>query len=395
MNRDKGEFVYISAVIPAYNAEKFIGRAIKSIIKQSCTVKEIIVIDDGSEDKTVEIVHELSQTYPLIKLHTQKNAGASSARNSGIHEATGDWILFLDADDECSEDLVESYLAKINEATEDSSAIYTAYYQINEHSQVISSQLNGKRLSAIEGFCAILIRNPIISPSGVLVNKKRLHELHGFNTHIKYVEDVDLWVRLLDKDYSIEYIDRPLSFIRRHSNNTTSSMSTSHNAEKLIMDQYGLDYIKEKIYKRSYTMEKNSLDFALFLIRYKQWKQCEELLENTRVLEGSSHFMTYCFLKSIVYIEEKRFDEALVEYVKILAADVTHGAALNNLGVIYMMNGNKEKAITNIEQAMFLFPGYLDAQHNMTLIENSEKDKSLFRFTLRELRPVLLSYSTD
>ena len=395
MNRDKGEFVYISAVIPAYNAEKFIGRAIKSIIKQSCTVKEIIVIDDGSEDKTVKIVHELSQTYSLIKLHTQKNAGASSARNSGIHEATGDWILFLDADDECSEDLVESYLAKINEATEDSSAIYTAYYQINEHSQVISSQLNGKRLSAIEGFCDILIRNPIISPSGVLVNKKRLHELHGFNTHIKYVEDVDLWVRLLDKDYSIEYIDRPLSYIRRHSNNTTSSMSTSHNAEKLIMDQYGLDYIKEKLYKRSNTMEKNSLDFALFLIRYKHWKQCEELLENTRILEDSPHYNSYCFLKSIIYIEDKRFDEALDEYEKILVKDVTHGAALNNSGVIYAMNGNKEQANTNMEQALLLFPGYLDVKHNMTLLEDSETDKSLFKFTLRELRPVLLSYSTD
>lgn len=68
---------------------------------------------------------------------------------------------------------------------------------------------------------------------------------------------------------------------------------------------------------------------------------------------------------------------------------------MNNSGVIYAMNGNKEKAITNMEQAMLLFPGYLDAQHNKILIENSERDESLFRFTLRELRPVLLSYSTD
>lgn len=387
--------IKISAVIPTFNAELYIEKAIQSILKQTVHVNEIIIIDDGSVDQTCKVVRKIQNDESNIVLHTQKNTGASTARNNGIHVATGNWILFLDADDECSEDLVETYLAKINEATEDISAIYTAYYQINEHSQVISSQLRGKRLSGTEGFCDILIRNPIISPSGVLVNKKQLNELNGFNTQIKYVEDVDLWVRLLDRDYSIEYIDRPLSFIRRHSNNTTSSMSTSHNAEKLIMDQYGLDYIKEKLYKRSYTMEKNSLDFASFLIRYKHWKQCEELLENTRILEDSPHYNSYCFLKSIIYIEDKRFDEALDEYEKILVADVTHGAALNNSGVIYAMYGNKEQAINNMEQALLLYSEYLDVKHNMTLLENSETDKSLFRFTLRELRPVLLSYSTD
>lgn len=385
----------ISVVIPAFNAEVYIEKSIQSILKQIVHVNEIIIVDDGSVDQTCKVVQKIKKEEPKIVLLTQKNAGASTARNRGIHEATGDWILFLDADDECSENLVETYLAKINEVREDISVIYSAYYQIDEHSHVISPFLSGKRLSGIEGFCDILIRNPIISPSGVLVKKSRLVEMSGFNTSIKCDEDVDLWVRLLDNNYSIEYINKPLSFIRRHSNNTTSSMSTSHNAEKLIMDQYGLDYIKEKLYKRSYTMEKNSLDFALFLVRYKQWKQCEKLLENTRILEDSSHYVTYCFLKSIVYIEDKRFNEALDEYEKILVADVTHGAALNNSGVIYAMNGNKEKAITNMEQAMLLFPGYLDAQHNIILIENSEKDESLFRFTLRELRPVLLSYSTN
>ncbi|WKT77739.1 glycosyltransferase [Lysinibacillus fusiformis] len=387
--------IKISVVIPAFNAELYIEKAIQSILRQTVHVNEIIIIDDGSVDQTCKIVRNIQKDEPKIVLLTQKNAGASAARNRGIHEATGDWILFLDADDECSKELVKIYVTKIKEATEKFSMMYTAYFQIDMNSHIISPKLSGKRLSAIEGFCDILIRNPIISPSGVIVYKELLLEMTGFNTTIKYDEDVDLWVRLLDSNYSIEYIDLPLSYIRRHSNNTTSSMSTSHNAEKLIMDQYGLDYIKEKLYKRSYTMEKNSLDFALFLIRYKHWKQCEELLENTRILEDSPHYNSYCFLKSIIYIEDKRFDEALDEYGKILVSDVTHGAALNNSGVIYAMYGNKEQAINNMEQALLLYPEYLDVKHNMTLLENSETDKSLFRFTLRELRPVLLSYSTD
>jgi len=385
----------ISVVIPAFNAALYIEKTLQSTLKQTISVDEIIIIDDGSTDNTCEVIQRIQKDYPKIVLHTQKNAGASTARNKGIQEATSDWILFIDADDECSENLVETYLDKISEGTEAISAIYTAYYQIDENSNIISPQLRGKRLNAVEGFCDILIRNSIISPSGVIVNKKRLNELHGFNTQIKYVEDVDLWVRLLDKNYSIEYIDRPLSFIRRHSNNITSSMGTSHNAEKLIMDQYGLDYIQEKLYKRDYTKEKNSLDFALFLIRYQQWEQCEELLKNTPVLEHSLYYITYCFLKSIVYIENKRFDDALAESEKILIANEEHGAALNNSAVIYAMNGNKEKAIIHMEQALLLFPGYLDAKQNMMLIQNGETDESQFRFTLRELRPVLLSYSTD
>ncbi|WP_313892561.1 glycosyltransferase [Psychrobacillus sp.] len=386
----------ISVVVPAYNAEKYISKSIESVLNQTYSVQEIIVIDDCSVDQTCKVVRKLMEKHNLIKLfENEENQGVSSTRNRGINESTGDWILFLDADDECSQELVETYLSKINEVTEDISAIYPAYYQIDENSHVISPVLSGKRLSGVKGFCDILIRNPIISPSGVLVKKSRLVEMTGFNSSIKYDEDVDLWVRLLDKDCSIEYIDRPLSFIRRHANNTTSSMSTSHNAEKLIMDQYGLEYIKEKLYKRDYTIEKNSLDFVLFLIRYKQWEQCEELLENTPVLEDSSYYITYCFLKSIVYIENKRFNDALGEYEKILLVNVEHGAALNNSAVIYAMNGNKEKAIIHMEQAMLLFPGYLDARQNMMLIQNGKTDESQFRFTLRELRPVLLSYSTD
>jgi len=385
----------ISVVIPGFNAELYIEKALQSVLRQTVSVDEIIIIDDGSIDHTCEVVQRIQKDQPKIVLHTQKNAGASTARNKGVQEAAGDWILFLDADDECSENLVETYLTKINEVTEDISALYTAYYQIDEHSKVISPQLRGKRLSAVEGFCDILIRNPIISPSGVLVKKSKLVEMSGFNTSIKYVEDVDLWVRLLDNNYSIEYIDRPLSFIRRHANNTTSSMSTSHNAEKLIMNQYGLDYIKEKLYKRSYSKEKNSLDFALFLIRYKRWKQCEELLVDTSISKKSSYYVTYCFLKSIIYIEDKRFDEALAKYEEVLVANVEHGAALNNSGVIYAMNGDKEKAVANLKRALLRFPGYLDAQHNMKLLENGETDESQFRFTLRELRPVLLSYNTD
>ncbi len=87
----------ISVVIPAYNAGRYIGRAIDSVLAQTRPAEEIIVVDDGSTDNTAEIAGAYGDRIRFIR---QENAGASVARNTGIAAATGNWIAFLDADDE-------------------------------------------------------------------------------------------------------------------------------------------------------------------------------------------------------------------------------------------------------------------------------------------------------
>ena len=87
----------ISVIIPAYNAEKHVARAIESVLAQTRPADEIIVIDDGSTDGTADVIRSFGDRVILIQ---QPNAGVSVARNTGINAATGDWIAFLDADDE-------------------------------------------------------------------------------------------------------------------------------------------------------------------------------------------------------------------------------------------------------------------------------------------------------
>lgn len=89
----------ISVIIPAYNAEEFIARAVSSALSQTFADLEVIVIDDGSIDKTAEICAKLADTDGRVRLISQKNAGVSVARNVGISLATGEYIAFLDADD--------------------------------------------------------------------------------------------------------------------------------------------------------------------------------------------------------------------------------------------------------------------------------------------------------
>ena len=87
----------VSVIIPAYNAEPYIVRCIRSVLMQSFPVHEIIVVDDGSADLTARLAEHYGSPVRVIR---QENAGVSAARNTGIHAASGNWIAFLDADDQ-------------------------------------------------------------------------------------------------------------------------------------------------------------------------------------------------------------------------------------------------------------------------------------------------------
>jgi glycosyltransferase involved in cell wall biosynthesis len=89
----------VSVVIPAYNAASFIERTINSVLSQTYQNFEILVINDGSKDNTLEVIQKLSQKDPRIKVLDKKNSGVSDTRNLGIEMSKGDFIAFLDADD--------------------------------------------------------------------------------------------------------------------------------------------------------------------------------------------------------------------------------------------------------------------------------------------------------
>lgn len=103
----------VSIIIPVYNAEFFLSAAINSVLEQSWLNKEIIVIDDGSTDNSLQILSTFSR--PEIRVFTQKNQGAGAARNRGLREAKGDYVQFLDADDLLSPDKIELQVNALRE----------------------------------------------------------------------------------------------------------------------------------------------------------------------------------------------------------------------------------------------------------------------------------------
>lgn len=118
----------ISIIIPVYNKEKYIEKLINSIEKQTYTNYEIIIVNDGSTDKSLEICERLAKERNKIKLITQKNKGVSTARNTGIENASGDNIIFVDADDI----LEETYLEDLSKEIEKFDLVICGYYLLNE-----------------------------------------------------------------------------------------------------------------------------------------------------------------------------------------------------------------------------------------------------------------------
>ena len=108
----------VSIIVPVYNAEKYLNRCIDSILSQTMTDFELLLIDDGSKDNSGRICDEYSEKDARVRVFHKPNGGVSSARNLGLDNAKGKWITFVDADDRCSCNYLEHLLSKVDDDTD-------------------------------------------------------------------------------------------------------------------------------------------------------------------------------------------------------------------------------------------------------------------------------------
>ena len=192
----------ISVIIPTFNRKETLKRAIQSVVMQSYTPYEIIVIDDGSDDGTKEW---LKDNYPNVKYIYQMNSGVSSARNKGIKFARGDWIALLDSDDEWLPSKLkdQAYEIELNPAAK---FLHTNEIWIRNGVRVNQMKKHKKYGGYIFEKCLDICR---ISPSSVLIKKDIFDEIGMFDETLKVCEDYDLWLRFASK-YPVHFLDQPL-----------------------------------------------------------------------------------------------------------------------------------------------------------------------------------------
>ena len=192
----------ISVIIATYNRKETLKRAIQSVLIQSYTPYEIIVIDDGSDDGTKEW---LKDNYPNVKYIYQMNSGVSSARNKGIKSARGDWIALLDSDDEWLPSKLKDQANEI-ELNPAAKFLHTNEIWIRNGVRVNQMKKHKKYGGYIFEKCLDMCR---ISPSSVLIKKDIFDEIGMFDETLKVCEDYDLWLRFASK-YPVHFLNQPL-----------------------------------------------------------------------------------------------------------------------------------------------------------------------------------------
>lgn len=181
----------ISVIIPIYNGEKTIQETIESVLNQTWSDLELIAIDDGSQDSTLDILAKIKD--PRLKVFSYPNAGQAASRNRGIVHAGGEYIAFIDADDLWTSDKLELQLKALQESPQ-ASVAYSWTDCIDESGQFLRRgsyiTVNG------DAYAKLLLIDFLENGSSVLIRKQVLDAVGGFDESLPPAEDWDLWLRV-------------------------------------------------------------------------------------------------------------------------------------------------------------------------------------------------------
>ena len=221
----------VSIVIPVYNAERFIKETIESVLNQTYTNFEILLIDDCSKDNSRKIIESFDDKRIVYHLQ-EKNGGAGVARNTALTMAKGQYIAFLDADDVWEKDKLEKQIAIMNS---DVWFTYTGASLIDEDSNMLKKKRKVKKHISYRG----LLKNTMIITSSVLIDRN--HTGKFLMSEIRSGQDYATWLMLLHKKGVAYGVTEPLCRYRLVSD------SLSSNKLKSIKQVYNVQRKQEKI----------------------------------------------------------------------------------------------------------------------------------------------------
>ncbi|MCA9932336.1 MAG: glycosyltransferase [Anaerolineales bacterium] len=222
----------VTIIIPAYNAERFIHTTIESVLEQTYPSWELIVVNDGSTDSTEKIVSQVQDNR--IKIICQTNQGLSAARNSGILQAKGTYLSFLDADDKWH----PSFLSQCTHTLEtnlDIAAVYTHHYHIDESDTVLPTQ--GRPTVSQSNFHKRLLEGGFFPPVTVMVRANTLKQHGLFDTELTSVEDWDMWLRL-SKEHYFQCIPQLLAYYRVYPGSMSTNAARMHRNRMLVLHKW-------------------------------------------------------------------------------------------------------------------------------------------------------------
>lgn len=375
----------VSIIICVYNGEKYIEPCLKSALSQTYPNIEIIVVDDGSTDRTGQIVKNYSQ----IKYIYQKNKGIAEARNTGLNHCMGEYIAWLDADDLYLPDKVQEQVQFLQQ-NQDIDCVYNDVFLIDTDDKVIKELKCDYTYLDPNDFLAQLLFRQVIPCMPSIMYRRKCFENLRFLPDMKYAEDYWMSIELAQR-FRFGYLDKILYKYRRHDSNLTNNRAKQEEMEIKVIQDLGVEKIKNIVEKSSYRDEEKFILMAKIFVKIMAYNEAAKILEKIPdmdlIQDKKISFLKYFYLGNIHYLI-KDYKKAEYYYEKALDIDPCKAEGYNNLGVVLYHLSNNHKAVEKFEKAICLRKEYLDPQSNLKNI-NTNGD---LKITIRELRENLMIY---
>ena len=219
----------VSVILPVYGVEQYIAEAVRSVLAQTYGNFELLIIDDGSPDRSIEICQQFID--PRIQIIQQKNRGLSGARNTGIRHATGDYLAFLDGDDLWAPEKLERHVAHLDTSSKVGLSFSRSAF-IDEQGK----DLNTYQMPKLTGITAdyLLCCNPVGNGSAPVVRREVFNSIGRknaevetcyFDESLRRAEDIECWLRIaIQTPWLIEGIPEPLTLYRVNAGGLSASL---------------------------------------------------------------------------------------------------------------------------------------------------------------------------
>jgi glycosyltransferase involved in cell wall biosynthesis len=269
----------ISVVIPAYNCAKTIKQTRDSVLSQTYTDLELIVINDGSTDATLNIVSQIKDSR--IKLFSYPNAGGNVSRNRGINHAVGEFISFLDADDIWTPDKLATQLQTLQE-NPTTKVAYSWTDYIDENGKFVSSgthiSLNGNVYEQL------LVKNFLENGSNPLICKDALLAVGGFDESLVAGQDWDMWLRLA-REFNFVAVPKVQILYRISANSLSSNLARQEKACLQVLNKAYSTSPESLQHLKAYSFAN--------LYKYLTWKALQNPLNRQKGLAGALFLWKY------------------------------------------------------------------------------------------------------
>ena len=372
--------------MPVYNSARYLSEAIESCLDQTYRKFELIIIDDGSNDDSKEIIEFYWRKYPdKIKVHFfQKNQGAAAARNKGIKMARGDYLVFADSDDIQDKERIQQIIESIKRDKVD--MVFNNCLMIDENGQSLGKDLGFPEiLNNSNGLLLSLQRNYFWTSLATVKNDRLVY----FDESLMRSEDYDLFLKLLFHGWKFTFIKEPLVKYRIHSGNKSSDYEKARKATIKILNKYPVENLYTKLKEKGHPEKDIYITFGIMSIIKKEYDNAVDYLNKAKDMAGDNYIdlLQIFFYSGVAYYYESKLKDSYESFKKAYLQDSEDSALLNNLGVLEcLVNEDLNKAKELIEKALLLKPGYLDAIYNLDRIKEGKRpDKITEKFLRKNL----------